>query len=116
MVYIYLLKIVEDHVKSTTSPTFKPSTSNKPFLNYVTGNKQTLEDISETSVSTFSTNKTGIIVKNYGSTSGGSLIAVIFFGLVFLLIITGLVARRWLEFAQKRNYSKVDYLINDMYS
>lgn len=111
------MKVVEDQVTPTATPKLEPSTAtNKPFLNYFTGNKQTLEDISGTSISTLSTNKTGIIVKNYNSTSSGSLIAVIFFGLVFLLIIAGLVARRWLEFLQKRNYSKVDYLINDMYS
>ncbi|RDD41179.1 hypothetical protein TrispH2_005540 [Trichoplax sp. H2] len=100
---------VHNHLKLTTASDLESSVT-------PTSGKQIIEDASRTISSEFSTNKTKIIIKKYDSTSSGSLIAVIFFGMLFLLIITGLIARRWLEFAQKRNYSKVDYLINDIYS
>ncbi|XP_074859356.1 MANSC domain-containing protein 1 [Carettochelys insculpta] len=49
-----------------------------------------------------------------GDKSG--LIAALFFGIVFLLLVITLVGRRMSQSLQRRHYSRLDYLINGMYA
>ncbi|NXS00392.1 MANS1 protein, partial [Oxylabes madagascariensis] len=45
-----------------------------------------------------------------------SLVAALFFGVIFLLLVIVLTGKKLLESLQKRHYTRLDYLINGMYA
>ncbi|NXB69672.1 MANS1 protein, partial [Donacobius atricapilla] len=45
-----------------------------------------------------------------------SLVAALFFGVIFLLLVIVLTGKKILESLQKRHYTRLDYLINGMYA
>ncbi|NXR80231.1 MANS1 protein, partial [Pycnonotus jocosus] len=45
-----------------------------------------------------------------------SLVAALFFGVIFLLLVIGLTVKKMHESLQKRHYTRLDYLINGMYA
>ncbi|XP_071502963.1 uncharacterized protein [Diadema antillarum] len=46
----------------------------------------------------------------------GILIVTLCFGIIFFLTVTVVVTKRWMDGYRRRKYSKVDYLINGIYS
>uniref|UniRef100_A0A8C3XUJ8 MANSC domain containing 1 n=1 Tax=Chelydra serpentina TaxID=8475 RepID=A0A8C3XUJ8_CHESE len=83
--------------------------SSTPFQNMHQDNRQLdseadlLDDVPKSKHASLSGDKSG-------------LIAALLFGIVFLLLVIGLVGRRMSQSLQRRRYNRLDYLINGMYA